>query len=308
MNHLQIAYFLTVVKYGSFSEASRRLFVAQSAVSKQIISLEKKLGIQLFIRRNRKIDLTPAGEILYRELQKYNERLEQIIDMARSVDKGKTGLLNIGILRGLDLPAEQIDYFSEFSNDYPSIQVNVKRVSFQEQIQELYIGTLDLLITFSFLTPNMQDLNSIVIGREKTMLVMSKSHAVAKYEKVKADDFLDHTYIAVAPGISQLAYINGIYYLKGIGIEPAHILHVPSYADVNLMVEFGIGYGVSSRASGLFGRESTIFLDLDKGKKEQIMEIIIVWREDAVNPVLSFCIDYIRNRVLTELAEHERTE
>jgi len=293
MNHLQIAYFLAVAKYGSFSEASRRLFIAQSAISKQIITLETKLGMKLFVRTNRKIELTPAGEILYHELQKYSDWLEQVIDMAKSVDEGKTGLLNIGILHGLDLSADYITHISNFSNEYPGIQVNVKRVSIQEQIQELHIGTLDMLITFGFLVPDMQNLDSIVIGRNKDMLIVSKNHPLGKLKKVTAKDFEDHTFITIEPGISRLAYLNSLNFLKGCGITPIKVIHVPAIEDIMLAVEFGLGYGVTCKASRLYGRESTVFLDLSENKKDLIADMLVIWREDTLNPAVSVYLDFL---------------
>ncbi|MCL2493370.1 MAG: LysR family transcriptional regulator [Clostridiales bacterium] len=294
MNHLQIAYFLAVAKYGSFSEASRRLFVAQSAISKQIIALETKLGIKLFKRTSRKIELTPAGEILYRELEKYNDWLEQAIDMAKSIDQGKTGLLNIGILHGLDLPAAQVTYFSSFSNACPGIQINVKRVKFQDEIQELYIGSLDLLVTFAFLVPNMQDLESMPIGQDRDMLIVSKSHSLGKLEKVTAKDFENYTFITIEPALSRFAYINSVSYLKSVGITPSKVIHVPSIEDIMLAVEFGLGYGVSSSATRLSAQESTKFLDLNENKPGPTVEMLIVWREDTSNPAVSVCLEHIK--------------
>ena len=293
MNHLQSAYFLAVAKYGSFSEASRRLFIAQSAISKQIIKLETKLGMKLFVRTSRKIELTPAGEILYRELQKYNDWLEQAIDMARAVDQGKTGHLNIGILHGLDLPAEQVTCFSSFSNDCPGIQVNVKRVSIQEQIQELYIGTLDMLITFGFLVPHTQDLDSTIIERNRDKLIVSKAHPLGKMDKVTAKDFEDYTFITIEPGISLLAYANSVNYLKCIGITPVKVIHTSAIEDIMLAVEFGLGYGVACRASRLYGQGSTVFFDLFENETGPTADICIVWRQDTLNPAVDVFRKYL---------------
>jgi len=292
MNHLQIAHFLAVAKYGSFSEASRRLFVAQSAISKQIISLETNLGMKLFVRGRRKIELTQAGEVLYRELQKYNDWLEQVINMARLVDQGKTGLLNIGIQHGLDLQADQLKHFSGFSNEYPGFQITVRRVSLQDQIQELYLGTIDLLVTFAFLIPNVRDLACKSLGREKDYLVVSSSHPLGKMKKITPKCFEDYTFLTIEPGISRLAYINSVNYLKSVGITPTKVIHVPSIEDIMLAIEFGLGYGVSCRASRLHDEDSTVFIDIGKGRSAQGVEIVIAYKPDIESPVLKAFLDY----------------
>ena len=53
----------------SFSEASRQLYISQSAVSQSIKVLEKKLGKPLFLRSTKKVQLTPEGEILLRHVE-----------------------------------------------------------------------------------------------------------------------------------------------------------------------------------------------------------------------------------------------
>jgi DNA-binding transcriptional LysR family regulator len=295
MNHLQIAYFLAVAKYNSFSEAAGRLFVAQSAVSKQIILLESKLGMKLFIRAHRKIELTSAGEVLYRELQKYSDWLEQVVNMAKSVDEGKAGLLNIGILHGLDLYSKQVEIFHEFSNLYPSIQLNVKRITFQEQTQELYIGALDFLVTFSFLIPNFQDIDSLKLGQDKDYLIVSASHGLGKADEISRDDFEPCTFITIDPSISRLAYFNSMNFLKGIGITPVKVIHVPEIEDINISVEFGLGYGVSSHLSRLRHETSARFINLYEanGQSAPISEVMLAWSPDSLNPVVSLFIDFI---------------
>jgi LysR family transcriptional regulator, transcription activator of glutamate synthase operon len=69
----QVEYFLTIVDTGSFSTAADELYISQSSLSKQIMSLEKELGFQLFDRSKRKIVLTPAGEALLAFARNLNE-------------------------------------------------------------------------------------------------------------------------------------------------------------------------------------------------------------------------------------------
>ena len=61
----------------SFSEASRQLFISQSAVSQGIKTLEKKLGRELFFRSTKKVSLTPEGEILFQHVKPALEMLSQ---------------------------------------------------------------------------------------------------------------------------------------------------------------------------------------------------------------------------------------
>ena len=67
INNIQIQdleLFLTAAKYGSFTKTGEIMFLSQSWVSKRISFMERELGLQLFVRNNRKLTLTPAGRIL----------------------------------------------------------------------------------------------------------------------------------------------------------------------------------------------------------------------------------------------------
>ena len=65
----QIRYFQAVVRNNSFSEAAEECFISQSAISQQIQALERELGFALLERKNRKINLTSAGDYFYKNSQ-----------------------------------------------------------------------------------------------------------------------------------------------------------------------------------------------------------------------------------------------
>ena len=71
-------YFVKIVDYNSFTEAAQRCYISQSAISQQIISLERELGVQLLIRQNRSFVITPAGEYFYQQAREVLKEIEQI--------------------------------------------------------------------------------------------------------------------------------------------------------------------------------------------------------------------------------------
>ena len=73
-----IYYFMAVVEEGSFSKAAKKYYLSQSAISQQIKSLEKELGIRLFERNKRQFSLTPAGEYFYRHGKVILDEIEDL--------------------------------------------------------------------------------------------------------------------------------------------------------------------------------------------------------------------------------------
>ena len=70
----QMKYFTAVVDCNSFTEAAEQCYISQSAISQQIRSLEKELGVELIHREKRKFSLTPAGEYFYSQSKGHPER------------------------------------------------------------------------------------------------------------------------------------------------------------------------------------------------------------------------------------------
>ena len=109
----QMKYFIAVVECNSFTEAAEQCYISQSAISQQIRSLEKELGVELIHRENRRFTLTPAGEYFYEQSKGILNEVEDIRretfrigkDMTFSALAGPTWSLQIrGELFPINMP------------------------------------------------------------------------------------------------------------------------------------------------------------------------------------------------------------
>ncbi len=130
----------------SFSEASKKLFISQSAVSQSIKTLEKKLGQSLFIRSTKKVQLTPAGSLLLKHI----EPAMNLISRGESqlLDSGSLGLgqLHIGasdtICRYFLVP-----YLKEFHKKFPNVPIKVTNATSIQCVELLDQRKVDLIVT-----------------------------------------------------------------------------------------------------------------------------------------------------------------
>ena len=128
----------------SFSEASRQLFISQSAVSQSIKTLEKKLGHTLFIRSTKKVLLTPEGELL----------LEHVKPALQMLDEGESLLSGSNMLKGqLRIGASDticryflIEYFRRFHQSYPDVRIKVTNSTSIGCVELLEKGQVDLIV------------------------------------------------------------------------------------------------------------------------------------------------------------------
>lgn len=130
----------------SFSEASKKLFISQSAVSQSIKVLETKLNQTLFIRSTKKVQLTPEGEILLRHI-------EPAMNLIR---RGEAQILEANSLGGGQLRIGASDticryflvpYLSRFHREYPNVHIKVTNQTSIGCVNLLENGSVDLIIT-----------------------------------------------------------------------------------------------------------------------------------------------------------------
>jgi len=129
----------------SFSEASKQLFISQSAVSQSIKTLERKLDQTLFIRSTKHVQLTPEGEILLRHIEPamhFIRRGEaQLLDAASTGGQIRIGASDT-ICRYFLVP-----YLKQFHQDFPTAHIKVINQTSIKCVELLETGQVDLIVT-----------------------------------------------------------------------------------------------------------------------------------------------------------------
>ena len=128
----------------SFSEASRQLFISQSAVSQSIKTLEKKLNHTLFIRSTKKVLLTPEGELL---LQHVKPALQMLVEgeSLLSGDNMLKGQLRIGASDTI-CRYYLISYLQQFHQAFPDVRIKVTNSTSIGCVELLEKGQVDLIV------------------------------------------------------------------------------------------------------------------------------------------------------------------
>lgn len=152
----------------SFSEASRQLYISQSAVSQSVKTLEKKLGTPLFIRSTKSVQLTPEGESLLRHIEPAIQLIRQgEINLMEASSLGG-GQLRIGatdtICRYLLIP-----YLNQYHKLYPKVHIRIINQTSLKCVDLLESGQVDLIVTNY---PNSR------MGNREQLQVISEFHDV----------------------------------------------------------------------------------------------------------------------------------
>lgn len=142
----QIKYFTTVVKCKSFTEAAEECYITQSAISQQIKSLERELGVQLIRRGNRKFSLTPAGEFFYRNCVLLVDEFNRLKSETTQIGRLKGRALRIGVLNSYG-GSEILDTAAVLLAEYPELSLDLVSGHHDELSEMLCRDEIDLSIS-----------------------------------------------------------------------------------------------------------------------------------------------------------------
>jgi LysR family transcriptional regulator, benzoate and cis,cis-muconate-responsive activator of ben and cat genes len=178
----QLKYFLAVADELNYGRAAARLNVAQPSVTRAVQGLENELGVTLFLRDKRRVELTPAGRVFANEARSVLSGLERGARQARRVERGEVGTLTIGF-EGLSSFAFIPPAVQAFQARYPDVTVELREMSAAEQAA----GLKDHRIELGFVVPPIDDpaIAVEVVGSESLVLAMPAAHRLAQQPTVK---------------------------------------------------------------------------------------------------------------------------
>ncbi|MGN8101972.1 LysR family transcriptional regulator [Pseudomonas sp. 22072] len=140
----QLRYFVEIADSGSFSAAAERLFVAQSALSRQIKELESQLQTPLFERTARQPRLTAAGEAFYPRARNLLSELLKASDLATQVGQGQLGTLRLSHSSTVPMSGALLQGISTWLERCPGVSMDIVNLSSEAQLEEIVEGRLDV--------------------------------------------------------------------------------------------------------------------------------------------------------------------
>ena len=142
----QMKYFVAVIDCNSFTAAAEQCYISQSAISQQIQSMEKELGVELIRRGNRRFTITPTGQYFYSHCKAILEQVDELIRETKRLETDNELQLRIGYLRcysGMEL----YQAIEEFSKQYPEVAINIVNGTHEELYELLRFGGVDLILS-----------------------------------------------------------------------------------------------------------------------------------------------------------------
>jgi DNA-binding transcriptional LysR family regulator len=191
LRHLR--YFVAIAEERSFTRAAERLWVAQPGLSTQMRRLEAELGVKLFVRRTRGVDLTQAGELLLERARVALAAAETAAATGLDLEAGVIGSVRLGVAAGADWHVTP-SLLQRFSRERPGVELTVFEAHGTTLWRELREGRLDALVAPAGHAS--ADLRTLELGSDPWVALIGTGHRLAGIGPVAAEA-LDGERIAV---------------------------------------------------------------------------------------------------------------
>ncbi|ODI94742.1 LysR family transcriptional regulator [Acinetobacter pittii] len=192
----QFQYFIKIVEEGSFTAASEKLFIAQSALSRQMKLLEEEIDFQLFDRTDKKVKLTAAGEVFYKKIKDNMHYLNEIFGVSKNIAEGKNRQIKIAHSSSIIMDDKKVQILKEISLKQ-KINFEINTLSSEHQILALLNGEIDIGLIRPPVRHTLDDVNVIKLYEEPLMVAVHVDHAkFANKEKVEVKDLKEEYFVS----------------------------------------------------------------------------------------------------------------
>ena len=205
----QLRYFVEIADSGSFSAAAERLFVAQSALSRQIKELEKQLQTPLFERTARQPRLTAAGEAFYPRARNLLSELLKASETATQVGNGQLGTLRLSHSSTVPMSGVLLQGINMWLERCPGVSMDIVKLSSEAQLEEIADGRLDIGLLRLPVLRQREGVRVEPLYKEQLLLAVPPNHRLARSnEPVDLEQLKDEAFISIPhPQRGGLSYL-----------------------------------------------------------------------------------------------------
>lgn len=282
MDVRHLRYFVAVAEELHFSRAARRLNISQPPLSQQIKELEQEIGVALFRRTRRRVELTSAGRALLARAQRMIDDLAELPEAARRAERGEVGQISVGFIHTAGyslLPA----VIRAFRDAYPAVEVTLEQLGSLFQTAELERGRIDIGFTWSSAVKDHMD--SLRIVQERFVVALPRDHRLTNRKTLDLAEFAGETFVSFPQDRSPALHDAIVQLCTSAGFVPRVRHEADSVHTVLGLVAAGCGVGIVPSSAAEISTREIAFCRLKQ--KKPLAEISIQWRKGEPSPVVA---------------------
>lgn len=288
LRHLR--YFVAVAEDLHFGRAARRLGITQPPLSLQIRRLEANLGVRLFERTNRRVELTAAGRTLLEEGRHLIADFASVADATRRAARGETGSLTVAFAASvmfLTLPR----IIRRFRQEFPSVRLELRELPTGQQITALRTGELD--IGFLRQPPRDTELATETMMKENLVLAVSKRHPLAGSKRLRLIDVADDDFVLFPRDLAPGLHAHVLAVCAEAGVHPRIVQTSRELYTTISLVEAGLGVTIVPASVQQMGWRNVRYYPIRS--PSAVTRIAAAWRADNRSTVLPAFLEIARS-------------
>ena len=297
MEDAQIIYFLETAKDLNFTAAARRCFISQPSLSRNIALLEQELGVKLFKRDNRNVQLTKAGEYIRQEFELLIAQKEQMVRQARFLSDERHGSLRVGIQDNLWSVPAIAKLLPAFLKEQPNIEGMFSVHSYETMYQMLQSNGLDVIFCKQFIDYQLRNYSVLRIMECTPALVVNRENPLSRAESVTMADLKDEKFIVLEQSVNRFAYSSLIDTCRKEGFLPNVSWFVNTNAARIMYVNMNLGVTLMDMETVLPSTmDALVKVPIVSGGLEPV-GIYAVSLKYPGNPLVQSVFDFLKSRL-----------
>lgn len=270
--------------------------LTQSAITLQIQSLERDLGVKLFERKNNKLNITPKGKIFYSYCISYVNDIENLFkNFSEEIKNNQSYSLDIAS-NHVGISYILPKYIKELKSLYPSIKLKIRNLPRQDCIQRLLNNEIDMFLYPKDINEVLDDFDFHSIVKYKPILLSHKNHPLSKKKKVTLGDISKYELVRIDPKFITLPAFEEL--LKAHKIKSNIEFEMSDWEILKKFVKANIGVAMISNII-LEGEKEEDLVQTDLTEYFPAMDYgIFIKKRRNHNSLLKEFIDLLKNKKL----------
>lgn len=297
-----LRYFLVLAEELHYGRAARRLSITQPPLSTAMKSLEDELGVKLFIRDSKHVELTLAGTGFLEETRYTLERLDRAVTNAKLAENGTRGSLEIGIT-GSMIYREVPSIVRAFKTEMPDVSLELREMASANQLDSLHRGRLDagFLNAATVSSP----LKAIALKEDEFVLCVHETHPKAQSRSVDLKDFANDQFVMFTREVAPANHDNVIAIFTQAGIHPKVVHATRQWLTIIAMVANGFGIAIVPKTLAKTSLHGVRFIKL-RGKAVT-SPASLAWNPEQLSPLAKIFLNIAHNVIQRNRPIHSLT-
>ena len=290
MNLRHLKYFIAVAQELNFGRASTLLHISQPPLTRQIQQLEEEMGVQLFIRTPKGVELTQAGESFLHEALNIQSLVEQATERTQRVGQGKLGRMDVGIF-GSGILNSIPQLLLRFRNKYPDVRLVLHSMQKGEQIEAL--RQRRITIGFNRMFETFPDLVTELVTTEQLYVAVNTSHPFATCESVEIRQLEHHPMVLFPAGLRPNFVDKVMDLCQREGFIPQISQSVGDAVTGVALVSSGFGICIVPESATTLKFPDVVYIAF-KNAPNATIDLSCIYRKDDQSEILSAFLEVIR--------------